>query len=158
MEAKVFVCILMFLLAVCHSARGIGQCTNKRQRCRDPTALRRYFFNEKKKKCSSFFVCAGENGDNFYPSMIDCVKECSPGQRQPKCFRRMLAPCRGDTPGETAWTHNPKTKKCEKVENACGGKNKFASKDECVAECFGFDNKKGQQPNHRRNPGKKLAE
>uniref|UniRef100_A0A2R5L5B9 Putative dual kunitz salivary protein n=1 Tax=Ornithodoros turicata TaxID=34597 RepID=A0A2R5L5B9_9ACAR len=141
MEAKVLICILVFLLGVSHSARGIAdKCRKQRQKCPDKhTALRRYFFDQTKERCSSFFACPGE-GDNFYPMMKDCVKDCRPKQRQPKCFEKELTTCRGDTPGKTAWTHVRQTKQCKEVGNACGGttKNKFASKDECVAECFGF--------------------
>ncbi|XP_064485710.1 actinia tenebrosa protease inhibitors-like [Ornithodoros turicata] len=140
MEAKVLVCILVFLFGVSHSARDLPQkCTVKRQNCDQPTFLTRYYFNETKKRCLSFFACAGE-GDNFYPRMVDCVKDCRPRQRPPNCFAEKRRVCTGDTFGETAWTYDLKMATCEQLQKACGvTKNNFVSREECVAECHGFD-------------------
>ncbi|XP_064485709.1 uncharacterized protein LOC135398216 [Ornithodoros turicata] len=156
MEAKVFICILVFLLGVSHSAPGTtDKCESKRQVCpQEPTLLRRYFFDDTNKRCSAFFVCEGEKGDDFFPRMVDCVKDCWPTQKQPKCLENKLTECKGDSSGETAWTYDPQTNKCGNVGNACDGtKNKFSSENECRAERFGFD-ENGLKMKYRSKPRK----
>ncbi|XP_064484495.1 papilin-like [Ornithodoros turicata] len=112
------------------------KCAVKRGECNKKSFLTRYYFNETKKRCFSFFTCLGE-GDKFYPVMMECVRDCAPRQKPAKCYKEKATRCRGDMPGERAWTYDLTEKRCEKVENACDGtKNKFVSQEQCVAECL----------------------
>ncbi|XP_064485711.1 inter-alpha-trypsin inhibitor-like [Ornithodoros turicata] len=139
MEPKVFVYIIVFLFGVSDSKRE--KCAVKRKDCDKPSFLRRYYFNETKRRCSSFYTCRGE-GDNFYPRMMECVRDCKPKQKPTKCYDEKARRCRGDMPGETVWSYDLTKKRCDRAENVCySTKNKFVSEEQCLAECFGFGRK-----------------
>uniref|UniRef100_A0A2R5L8L8 Putative dual kunitz salivary protein n=1 Tax=Ornithodoros turicata TaxID=34597 RepID=A0A2R5L8L8_9ACAR len=141
MEPKVFVvCIIVLFFGVSDSAKDLPKkCTVKREVCKKASLLKRFYYNETKRRCSSFLTCPGE-GDNFYPRMLECVRDCKPRQKPAKCYKEKARRCRGDTSGATVWTYDLTQKRCERVENACKvTRNKFLSQEDCVLECNGFD-------------------
>nr|ACB70326.1 dual kunitz salivary protein [Ornithodoros coriaceus] len=152
--------IAVLLLTVCHAVSGAKKCEEKTGTCAQRTSLLRYHFNRTIMRCASFYTCPGE-GDKFYPRMMECVKDCRPKQKPPKCYAQRLTECRGDTSGGAAWTYNLDKRQCEQVSNGCPLKsaNRFTTKDGCLAECFGFGKKglikrKGRKSGRGRKSGK----
>ncbi|XP_040072943.1 tissue factor pathway inhibitor [Ixodes scapularis] len=116
---------------LCHSVPNttLPDCNTRRN-------LVRYHYHKDAKKCKEFSIAnCYESGDNFFPSMGDCIEYCQPDQTRRRCWQQ-------HNPGFgrkhlTRWYYNNETNQCETFvyKGIYKTGNNFKHRENCIDYC-----------------------
>uniref|UniRef100_A0A0K8RM98 Putative salivary kunitz domain protein n=1 Tax=Ixodes ricinus TaxID=34613 RepID=A0A0K8RM98_IXORI len=98
--------------------------------------LIRYFFNKTIKRCQEIRITnCFESGDNFFPSMGDCIQHCRPNQTRGKCWHDPSPGSGGEN--LTRWYYDYRKNQCYLFfyYGYNGNKNIFLYRDVCIETC-----------------------